>query len=98
VQRIRGRSMREELRKRLATIGNGGSLVQLNAYLNNETMLRRDEGGRRLAQKEYAAAAREIAQLESREFQESAQRLGWRIASGISGTVSAIALAVVVLA
>jgi hypothetical protein len=96
-QRIKGRSMREELRKRLVAVGNSGSLVQLNAYLNNETMLRRDEGGRRQAQKEFTAAAREIAQLESHEFMESAQRLGWRIASGISGTVSAAAIAIVVM-
>lgn len=98
VERIRGRSMREELRKRLTAVGNGGSLVQLNAYLNNETMLKRDEGGRRQAQREFATAAREIAQLESHEFLESTQRLGWRIASGISGTISAAAIAVVVLA
>lgn len=97
VQRINGRSMREELRKRLSAVGQGGSLVQLNAYLNNETMLKRDEAGRRGAQREFSAAAREISQLESHEFQESAQRLGWRIASGISGTVSLAAMALVVL-
>jgi hypothetical protein len=97
VERIKGRSMREELRRRLGVVGQGGSLVQLNAYLNNETMLKRDEGGRRSAQKEFTAAAREIAQLDSHEFQESAQRLGWKIASGISGTVSLAAMALVVL-
>ena len=97
VDRFHSRSARDQLRKRLNAVGESGSLVDLNNCLNSETQLRRDETGRRQAAREYAGVAREIAQLESREFQESAQRSGWRIASGIGGLIAAGAIALVVV-
>lgn len=96
INRFHRRTTREQLRKHLATVGESGSLTDLNICVNNEQMLKRDEGGRREAMRDYAAAAREIAQLESREFHDSAQRSGWRIASGLSGLIAAGAIALVV--
>ena len=97
VDRFHSRSARDQLRKRLNAVSESGSLVDLNNCLNSETQLRRDETGRRQAAREYAGVAREIAQLESREFQESAQRSGWRIASGIGGLIATGAIALVVV-
>jgi len=96
LDRFSSRSVREQMRKRLAAVSDSGSLVDLNGVVNNEAAVRRDESGRRQAMREYAVAAREIAQLESKEFQDSAQRSGWRIASGISGLIAASAMALVV--
>jgi hypothetical protein len=97
IDRFHSRSAREQLRKRLNAVGESGSLIDLNNCINNETQLRRDETGRRQAAREYAGIAREISQLESREFQESAQRAGWRIASGIGGLIAAGTVAMVVM-
>lgn len=88
IGRIHGKSLRDQLRKRLNAVSSGGSLVELHNCLNNESSIKRDEAGRKKAMREFAAAAREIGQLESKEFHESAQRLGWRIASGISAAIS----------
>ena len=96
LERFNGRTTREQLRKRIAAVAESGSLIELNNCINNDQLLKRDEGGRRQAMREYGTAAREIAQLESREFQESAQRAGWRIASGISGLIAAGAVALIV--
>lgn len=95
LERFSSRSVREQMRKRLAAASNSGNLVELNNALNNDAVARRDEANRRQAMREYAAAAREIAQLESKEFQDSTQRSGWRIASGISGLIAAGAVALV---
>lgn len=95
LNRFHGRTTREQLRKRLAAVAESGSLVELNNCINNDQLLKRDEGGRRQAMREYVTAAREIAQLDSREFQESAQRSGWRIASGLSGLIAAGTIALV---
>jgi hypothetical protein len=97
IDRFHSRSAREQLRKRLNAVAESGSLVDLNNCINSETQLRRDETGRRQAAREYAGIAREISQLESREFQESAQRSGWRIASGIGGLIAAGTVAMVVM-
>ena len=61
-------------------------------------MLKRDDAARKQATREFAAAATEIAALESKEFHDSVQRLGWRIASGISTCVAFATAAFVVMA
>ncbi len=97
INRVHGKSLRDQLRKRLNAVSGSGSLVELHNCLNNENSLKRDEAGRKKAMREFAAAAREIGQLESREFHETAQRLGWRIASGISSAISFASACFVVL-
>jgi len=98
LNRFRGRTMRDQMRKRLEALAGGGNLVDLHNCLNNDNALKRDEAARKKAQRDFAAAGREIAQLESKEFQDSAQRLGWRIASGISGSIAFVSAVVVVMA
>tara|TARA_B100000676_G_scaffold313544_1_gene397039 strand:+ start:59601 stop:61640 length:2040 start_codon:yes stop_codon:yes gene_type:complete len=96
VDRVNGKSMRDQLRDRVQSLGQSGSLVELQNCLNNDKIIRQDETARKKAVKEFNDAAREISQLESKEFQESAQRQGWRIASRISATVSIGTMAYVV--
>ena len=88
VDRVNAKSMRDQLRARVQSIGGTGSLISLQNCLNNDKVFRQDDLARKKAIKEFSAAAREISQLKSKEFQESAQRLGWRIASGISTSIS----------
>ena len=49
------------------------------------------------AMREFVEAGREIARLESKEFQDSVQELAWRIAAGVSGTVASATAAFLVL-
>ncbi len=80
-------STREKLRRKVRALGAQGDLVALNECFDNEAGRKEDDQGRQRAAHEFAAASREISKLESREFQESAQRLGWKIAVGISNTI-----------
>ncbi|NKB19541.1 MAG: hypothetical protein GKS01_03250 [Alphaproteobacteria bacterium] len=97
VDRVNSKSMRDQMRSRVQSLGSTGSLVDLHNCLNNDKIIRQDESSRKKAVKEFSTAAREISQLESREFQESAQRLGWRIASGISTSISIVTIAFVAM-
>ncbi|MBT5046957.1 MAG: serine/threonine protein kinase [Rhodospirillaceae bacterium] len=96
VDRYQGKSMRDQMRKKLKALSGGGNLVDLHACLNSENALKKDEVAKKKAMREFASAAREIGALESKEFHDSVQRLGWRIASGISTSVS-FATAVIVV-
>jgi hypothetical protein len=84
------------MRKKLAALSGGGSLVDLHTCLNNDNILKQDDAARKKATRDFAAAAKEIAALESKEFHDSVQRLGWRIASAIS-TCFAFATAIFVV-
>lgn len=97
VNRINSKSLREKMRKRVRTLAGTGSLVDLHSCLNSEKAFNQDKRTRKAAMRSFAEAAREIAQLESREFQESAQRLGWKIASGISTSIAFITVCFVAL-
>jgi hypothetical protein len=96
VERYQGKSMRDQMRKKLKALSGGGNLVDLHTCLNSENALKKDEAAKKKAMREFAGAAREIAALESKEFHDSVQRLGWRIASGISTSVSFATAAFVV--
>ena len=97
VDRVNGKTTRDQLLARVRSVGDTGSLISLHNCLNNDKIIRQDELARKKAVKEFSDAAREISQLESKEFQESAQRMGWRIATGISSSVSMATIAFVVL-
>ncbi len=88
VNRINSRSFREQMRKRVRALATGGNLFKLHACLSNDKAFRQDDNARKKAAREFALAAKEIAQLESQEFRDSAQRSGWKIASGMSTSVS----------
>jgi len=92
VNRINSRSFRDQMRKRIRALANGGSLIKLHACLSNDKAYRQDDSARKKAAREFVLAAKEIAQLESQEFRDSAQRSGWKIASGISTTVSVLSV------
>lgn len=96
VNRFSSRMMRDQMRKKLVAQSGSGSLIDLHSCLNNDTALKKDETARKKATRQFAAAAKEIAALESKEFHDSVQRLGWRIASSIS-TSCAFATAVLVV-
>jgi hypothetical protein len=96
INRIKSKTLREQMRKRLNGQMGNGSLVDLHGCLNNDNVLKRDDAARKKATRDFAAAAKEIAALESKEFHDSVQRLGWRIASAIS-TCIAFATAVFVV-
>lgn len=87
IDRFNSKSTREKLQGRIKALGVSGNLVELANCLASESAQKSDEDGRSKAASEFAAASREISQLESREFEESAQRLGWKIAVGISNTI-----------
>lgn len=95
VERYQAKSIRDQMRKKLKALSGGGNLVDLHACLNSESALKKDETAKKKAMREFAGAAREIAGLESKEFHDSVQRLGWRIASGISTSISFITAAFV---
>ena len=98
VNRFNGKSLRDQMRKKLMALSGGGSLVELHSCLNNDNVLKRDEAARKKATREFATAAKEIASLESKEFHDSVQRLGWRIASSISTCVAFATAVFVVMA
>ena len=97
ISRFKSKSRRRQLIENLEHVAQGGDLAQLQQVVNNQDHLQRDEGERRIAMRELAAAAREIAGLQSKEFQDSARRTGWQIASAVSLTVAFSAMAVVTL-
>ena len=97
VDRVNGKTTRDQLLARVRSVGDTGSLISLHNCLNNDKIIRQDELARKKAVKDFSDAAREISQLESKEFQESAQRMVWRIATGISSSVSTATIAFVVL-
>lgn len=97
IKRINSKSLRDQMRKRVRSLAGSGSLVKLHACLNNDRAVRQDDGARKRATREFANVSREISQLESREFQENAQRSGWKIASRISAAVSFVTVCVVAL-
>jgi hypothetical protein len=96
VDRFKSKTLRDQMRKKLIAQSGGGSLVDLHSCLNNDNILKKDDAARKKATREFSSAAKEIAALESKEFHDSVQRLGWRIASGIS-TCFAFATAVFVV-
>jgi hypothetical protein len=96
VDRFKSKTLRDQMRTNLIAQSGGGNLVNLHNCLNNDNALKRDEAARKMATREFAGAAKEIATLESKEFHDSVQRLGWRIASGIS-TCFAFATAIFVM-
>lgn len=95
INRINSKSLRDQMRKRVRSLARTGNLMKLHACLNNDKAIRQDDSARKRATREFANASREIVQLESREFQENAQRSGWKIASRISATVSFVTVCVV---
>jgi hypothetical protein len=97
VDRVNGKSTRDQLTARVRSVGDTGSLIDLHNCLNNDEIIRQDEMARKKEVKEFSDAAREISQLDSKEFQESAQRMGWRIATGISSSISMATIAFVAL-
>jgi hypothetical protein len=97
VDRINSKSMREQLRKKIRSLSGTGRLTELYSCLSNDKVFLQDANAKKRAIKEFADAAREIAQLESNEFQETAQRQGWRLASGISASVAVATLVFVAM-
>ena len=96
VNRFNSKSLRDQMRKNLKVQAGSGNLVNLHSCLNNDNVLKKDETARRKATREFAQETKEIAALESKEIQDSVQRLGWRLATGIS-TCFAFATAVFVV-
>ena len=96
VSRFKSKILRDQIRKKLVAQSGSGNLIDLHNSLNNDMALKKDESERKKAIREFAQAAKEIAALESKEFQDNVQRLGWRIASGIS-TCFALATAIFVV-
>lgn len=88
VERINAKSLREQLRNKTRSSGGTGRLTELYTCLSNDKVFLRNANAKEHAVREFADAAREIAQLESHEYHESAQHQGWRLASGISTTVA----------
>ena len=97
LKRFRGKSRRRSLKERLETVAANGSLVELNKVINDDNMLRQDEGERRLAERRLNTAKRELAKIQSKEHLETARRSGWRVASGISGIVAMVSIVTVVI-
>jgi eukaryotic-like serine/threonine-protein kinase len=89
-KRFASRTLREDIVQKLARIGTGGSLVDLFNLLSNENLFRRDQAGQVAAAREYGLAARQIDELRSNEYQDTAQRTGWRIASAISMLITVL--------
>ena len=98
VNRFKSKTLRDQMRKKLIAQSGSGSLVELHGCLNNDNAIRRDDAARKKATREFATAAKEIAALESKEFHDSQQRLGWRIASSISTCVAFATAVFVVMA
>jgi serine/threonine protein kinase len=84
VNRFDSKTLRDQMRKKLNALAGSGNLIELHACLNNDNALKKDEVSRKKATRDFASASKEIAALESKEFHDSVQRLGWRIATGIS--------------
>jgi hypothetical protein len=95
IKRFSSKKRRRQIVEKLENVARGGDLVALKSVIDNDNMLRQDEGERRLAMRELAAASRQIALLQSAEFQHSARRTGWQIAAGISMCVAFAAMSVV---
>jgi len=97
INRFAAKSTREEIRKRLLAAAGGGRLTELNSCLNNDKVMRADEMAQKRAMRQFVDAGREIAKLESKEFQDSVQELAWRIAAGVSATVASATAVILAL-
>ena len=95
INRFSSKTRRRQVVEKLENVARGGDLVALKNVIDNENTLRQDEDERRLAMRELAAASRQIAALQSSEFQHSARRTGWQIAAGISMCMAFTAMSVV---
>ncbi len=95
INRFSSKRRRQQIVEKIENVARGGDLVALKNVIDNENMLRQDEGERRLAMRELAAASRQISVLQSAEFQHSARRTGWQLAAGISMCVAVAAMSVV---
>ncbi len=90
---FQSRSMREEIKRKLTSIGETGKLSNLYMHLSDPQALRRDQSRRTAAQREFSNAAAQIAKMESEHYHEEARRTGWRIASGISSFIAVSTIA-----
>lgn len=95
IDRFSSKKRRQQIVEKIENVARGGDLVALKNVIDNETMLRQDEGERRLAMRELAAASRQIVALQSKEFQHSARRTGWQLGAGFSMCVAVVAISVV---
>jgi hypothetical protein len=95
--RISSRTLREQVKRRLAAIADTGDLTSLFNTLNDRTVLDRDQQGRRAAIQQFMLAGREIAELESRDVAETAREAGWRLSAtlGAACAVAAVMLVIV---
>ncbi len=96
LDRLKSRSRREALLAQLQAASTTGSLIKLNEVLNNDGLLRRDEGERRRALQLWNSTMHEIARLKSEEYQELSQHAGWRAASVISGAVATMSVIIMI--
>ena len=96
LDRLKSRSRREAMLTQLQAVSTTGSLIKLNEVLNNDGLLRRDEGERRRALQLWNSTMHEIARLKSEEYQELSQHAGWRAASVISGAVATMSVIIMI--
>lgn len=93
----RSRSINERSVERLRKVSASGSLIRLFEHLANTKLKQQDTRGFALARRRYADADRQIARLESQEFEKSALHLGWRVAGALSGMVAVATIAATIL-
>jgi hypothetical protein len=97
VDRFGSKSIRTEVRRRLAAAAPLGDLKEIYEALCDRSLLTRDDQGRRAATQEFMAARRRISLLEARDPTAGADIAGGRFAAWLSGAAALISAALVVL-
>jgi hypothetical protein len=94
---FKGRSLREELTRKLDAVVATGKISRLYAHLNHPATVKKDRAAFTAAQRELAETTSKIAHLESERFFNKARRSGWRIASAISSCIAVFTIGVLFL-
>lgn len=93
----RSRSLNERSVEKLRKVTASGNLTRIYEHLANTKLKQQDMRGFAQARRRYADADRQIARLESQEFEKSALHLGWRVASTLSWMVAVATIAATIL-
>ena len=93
----KGRSLRDELTRKLDGVVATGKISRLYAHLHHPATIKKDQAQFMAAQRELAETTARIAHLESERFFNKARESGWRIASGISSCIAVFTIGVLYL-
>lgn len=89
-------TLRAQIARTLETVADSGHIWEVHGAINNEALLRRDKMALRQATERFNRNRNRIMELQAGRYRNTAEYVGWRLASGAAG-VAALGSALVVL-